>query len=205
MDVNAPHYLLSAQVDPQSDSGRWRFVLRPAAEGLPAIGASDAEPGVSGERLDLLTVIRALESLDQPSRVTLVNCSEYLWRGVLYGIPEWRTNGWRWEFFGQMVAVKNADLWQRLDRALRFHDMECRRRRFDMPHRQPGQPSWPRPSRKIVWAVREKLSDWLKYARPVISRVWLGASAALARARGTLVSHSRWPRMVQPSRPCTTR
>ena len=43
-------------------------------------------------------------------------------------------NDWQWEHYGEMVPVKNRDLWQRVDRALRFHQLECRTWRFDLPH-----------------------------------------------------------------------
>ena len=133
MDLTTPHYTLFSQVDPQGSQGYWRFVLH-ANDGTPEFEASDVEPGVYGERLELLTVVRALEALDQPSRVTLAGCSEYVRNGVRYGLSEWSANGWQWECFGQMVPVKNSDLWQRMERALRFHDVDCRCRRFDAAH-----------------------------------------------------------------------
>jgi hypothetical protein len=33
-----------------------------------------------------------------------------------------------------MVPVKNADLWQRLDRLMAYHQVECRLRRIDSAH-----------------------------------------------------------------------
>ena len=105
-----------------------------AADGPDRLEAGDVEPGISGERLQLLTVIRGLEALDQPSRVTLITSSSYVREGIRHGLFEWRSNGWRWERFGQLVPVKNLDLWQRIERALRFHQVECRTRRFDAPH-----------------------------------------------------------------------
>ena len=42
------------------------------------------------------------------------------------GLPEWRANDWQWEHFGEMVPVKNRDLWQRVDRALGYHELKCR-------------------------------------------------------------------------------
>jgi ribonuclease HI len=137
MDLTAPHYTLFSQVDPHGSRGYWRFVLH-ATDGSPEFEASDVEPGVFGERLELLTIVRALESLDQPSRVTLAGCSESLRNGVRYGLGEWSANGWQWECFGQMVPVKNSDLWQRLERALRFHEVECRTRRIDAAHEPAG-------------------------------------------------------------------
>ena len=136
MNVPIPHYLLFSEASCNDNSGRWRFLLR-CADGSDQFEASDFEPEVCGERLALLTVVRALENLDQPSQVTLVGCSPYVRQGMQYGLPEWRHNGWRWEFFGQMVPVKNGDLWQRMDRALRFHRLDCRSRPHDWASRQP--------------------------------------------------------------------
>ena len=127
MIVPTPHYLLYSQTSHESGLGYWQFTLR-RPDGSKRFEAADAEPAVRGERLELLTVIRALESLDEPSRVTLVGCSPSIRRGVLYGLPEWRHNGWRWEFYGRMVPIKNGDLWQRLDCALEFHHLEYGRR-----------------------------------------------------------------------------
>ena len=140
MNVSTPHYLLFSEASRTSGSGRWRFVVR-RANGSKQFEVADFEPSARGERLDLLTVVRGLEALDQPSRVTLVGCSPYVWQGMQYGLSEWRDNGWRWEFFGQMVPVKNSDLWQRLDRALRFHRVDCGRQwRFDSSHRGVSSP-----------------------------------------------------------------
>jgi ribonuclease HI len=133
MNSPTPHYLLLAEASRAAGFGRWRFVLRPA-DGSAPIEATDVEPDVWGERLDLLTVVRALETLDQPSQVTLIGCSRYVEQGILYGVHDWKENGWRWECFGQLVPVRDTDLWQRMDRVLQFHRVECGWRRFDAGH-----------------------------------------------------------------------
>lgn len=133
MKVATPHYLLFSESTRANATGQWRFVLQ-SIDGSEQFEAADAEPGAYGERLELLAVVRGLEALDQPSRVTLVTPSRYVNRGLANGLTEWRTNGWEWEHFGQMVPVKNRDLWQRVDRALQFHELECRRWRFDVAH-----------------------------------------------------------------------
>jgi hypothetical protein len=73
-----------------------------------------------------LALVRGLEAVPQPARVTLVASSPYVNRVLNGGLDEWRTSGWQWERHGEMVPVKNADLWQRVDRALNFHSVECR-------------------------------------------------------------------------------
>jgi ribonuclease HI len=136
MSVSAPHFLLisdSAVGKRNRQSSDWRFVLR-STDGSTEIEVSDSEPDVHGERLELLAVVRGLESLDQPSRVTLVTPSKYVSRGLVYGLQDWRENDWQWECHGEMVPVKNRDLWQRIDRALEFHRVECRQWRLDVAH-----------------------------------------------------------------------
>jgi ribonuclease HI len=128
MNIPAPHFLLFSEARGKTRQGQWRFVLQ-AADGSATLEASDAEPETGGERLELLAVIRGLEALDQPSHVTLFTPSKYVSRGIAYGLEEWRRNDWTWECFGEMVPVKNRDLWQRLDRALNYHTIEFRVRR----------------------------------------------------------------------------
>lgn len=140
---NLPHYFLRCEIEPAELPGHWRFELtRP--DGAPGEEAADVEPGVGGIRLELLTVVRALESLDEPSRITLLNPSATLRQGILYGLADWRAYGWQWEWFGQLVPIKNADLWQRLDQAMQFHHVECRRWRLDSAHGAPGGPLFSR-------------------------------------------------------------
>lgn len=133
MRVATPHYLLFSESCRKSPRGQWRFVLQ-SIDGSEQLEAADAEPDAYGERLELLAVVRGLEALAQPSRVTLVTPSKYVNRGLAYGLEEWRSNGWQWEHYGAMVPVKNRDLWQRVDRALVYHQLECRTWRFDLPH-----------------------------------------------------------------------
>ena len=87
--------------------------------------AADVEPGTRGNRLELLAVVRGLEALEQPSRVTLLTRSRYVNRGIRRGLSQWRERKWRWERFGQLVPIRDRDLWQRVDRALEFHRVEC--------------------------------------------------------------------------------
>lgn len=139
MSVSKPHFLLFSSGEARNHQGEWDFVLQ-AADGSATLEASDQEPGLHGERLELLAVVRGLEALEQPSRVTLVTPSKYVNRGIAYGLEEWRSNDWTWESFGDMVPIKNRDLWQRLDRALGFHHIEFGNCRIDPPqtHRLRG-------------------------------------------------------------------
>jgi ribonuclease HI len=124
MQAASPHYLLftEASVSTGADP-RWRFVLQPIG-GDNFLAAEDVEPGTSENRLELLAVVRGLEALDEPSRVTLLTASRYVNRGIRRGMSQWRERTWRWERFGQLVPIRNQDLWQRIDRAMQFHQVE---------------------------------------------------------------------------------
>ncbi|MCA9231044.1 MAG: hypothetical protein KDA57_10350 [Planctomycetales bacterium] len=131
MIANSPHFLLFSEASRQPHSAQsWRFVLQ-NVETNRRFCATDTESTDCGERLELLAVVRGLEALDAPSRVTLVTKSRYVSRGIKSGLPEWRRNDWRWERFGRMVPVRDHDLWQRVDRALRFHQLDCQAWHFD--------------------------------------------------------------------------
>lgn len=125
MQAACPHFLLYSEAGESTGSPpRWRFVLQPIG-GDKFLTAEDAEPGVSGNRLELLAVVRGLEALEQPSRVTLLTTSRYVNRGIRRCLGQWRERTWRWERFGQLVPIRNQDLWQRIDRAMQFHQLEC--------------------------------------------------------------------------------
>lgn len=113
--------------------GSWYFRLE-SATGEGDFEASDVEQDVSRERLELLSVVRGLEALEQPSSVTLVTSSRQISRAVRQGLDYWRQRDWKWERFGERVPMKNSDLWMRIDRALQIHDVRCRTFRIDQPH-----------------------------------------------------------------------
>lgn len=136
--------------------GSWRFVIQSAA-GEILLDAGDIEPGVSGERLDLLTVVRGLEALEQESCVTLVTDQRYVIRGMRYGLDEWREQDWKWQRFGDLVEINHADLWKRLDHALSFHQVQCRQFRIDPAHaqRHVPKPHFARRRRGRILTVEE--------------------------------------------------
>ncbi len=152
MTSRAPHYLLYSDAERRTEArdrpgGRWRFVLQ-SVEDDSRLEVQDRERDMTSERLELLAVVRGLEALDQPSRVTLVTSSRYVSRGLRFGLEEWRDNRWRWERHGRMVPIKNNDLWQRIDVAMKYHEVECRIWRFDSAHgsgdrRKPIRPAAP--------------------------------------------------------------
>ncbi len=134
--VAQPHYLLFCDAhysDSQPGSaggyavsgGRWHFVLE-QLDGSERLEAADSERSMNRERLALLSVVRGLEALEQPSQVSLVTTSRYVSRGLRYGLSSWRESDYTWERFGEQRPVRNSDLWRRVDTALQFHGIKCR-------------------------------------------------------------------------------
>ncbi len=138
MTSNSPHYLLFSEASRDRCSlPTWRFVLQ-NVESQRRFAATDSEPCDCGERLELLAVVRGLEALDGPARVTLVTRSRYVSRGIKKGLAEWRANDWKWERFGRIVPVRDHDLWQRVDRALQFHTITCQAWQFETVETEPA-------------------------------------------------------------------
>jgi ribonuclease HI len=66
----------------------------------------------TNNRMELLGVIVALESLDSPSDVVVRSDSLYVVKAMQQGWAEgWRANGWR---IASRQPAKNRDLWTRL-------------------------------------------------------------------------------------------
>lgn len=147
--MERPHYLLFAEANVEEHlrcgAGRWRFALE-SLDGADRIEAEDVDDDARLDRLNLLAVVRGLEALEGPSRVTLLTMSWYVRRGFSEGLELWRQNDWRWETFGQMTSITNEDLWRRVDRALQYHKVQCRTWRLDAsevpaPHVAPAASS----------------------------------------------------------------
>lgn len=125
MQPTSPHFLLFAAATRHAcQLGRWRFVLAPIGAGQRMV-AADCEPDMDRNRLELLAVVRGLEALEQPSHVTLLTRSRYVRRGIGHDLCHWREANWRWESFGKLVPIRDLDLWQRVNRTLAFHEIEC--------------------------------------------------------------------------------
>ena len=72
----------------------------------------------TNNRMELLAAISALEALKKPCEVDLHTDSQYVRQGITSWIHNWKRNGWK---TADKKPVKNADLWQRLDAAMKAH------------------------------------------------------------------------------------
>ena len=78
------------------------------------------DANTTNNRMELRAAISALEALKKPCRVDLHTDSQYLRDGVTAYLARWKQNGWR---TADKKPVKNIDLWQRLDAAMRQHQI----------------------------------------------------------------------------------
>ena len=76
------------------------------------------ESRTTNNRMELIAVIRALESLKRSATVEIYTDSQYVKNGIETWINAWKRNGWK---TSGRKPVKNADLWVELDRLVREH------------------------------------------------------------------------------------
>lgn len=98
--------------------GGWGAVLRYGGREKSLHGGAAQ---TTNNRMELTAAIQALESLKRPCRVVLTTDSQYLRRGIIEWLPNWKRRGWR---TAERKPVKNADLWQRLDTLAARHEID---------------------------------------------------------------------------------
>jgi len=97
--------------------GGWGAILKFGSEEKELSGG---EHETTNNRMEMMAAIEALRALKKPCRVTLVTDSNYLKDGITTWIHNWKKNGWR---TAAKKPVKNADLWEALEKATEKHDV----------------------------------------------------------------------------------
>src|SRR3989304_5756409 len=100
--------------------GGWAFILRHPASGKE-IERCGGQRATTNNRMELLAVIRGLESLKRPTSVEIVTDSVYVAKGISEWLPKWKALGWRRREKNRTAEVKNEDLWRTLDALLGRH------------------------------------------------------------------------------------
>jgi ribonuclease HI len=98
--------------------GGWGVILRYGRHEKQLFGG---EPETTNNRMELIAVIRGLQSLTKKSRVKVTTDSQYVKNGITQWIHNWKRNGWK---TAAKKPVKNADLWQMLDAEVNNHQVE---------------------------------------------------------------------------------
>tara|TARA_B100001057_G_C22816786_1_gene937769 strand:+ start:771 stop:1202 length:432 start_codon:yes stop_codon:yes gene_type:complete len=70
------------------------------------------ESNTTNNRMELMAVIKALESLKEQKNITVFTDSTYVQKGISEWIINWKRNGWK---SSNKKSVKNKDLWVELD------------------------------------------------------------------------------------------
>jgi ribonuclease HI len=82
---------------------------------------SGAEAATTNNRMELMAAITGLEALKRRCAVQLYTDSKYVLQGASEWLPQWKARGWR---TASRQAVKNQDLWEKLEAAMAGQDIE---------------------------------------------------------------------------------
>ena len=80
-------------------------------------GAEDT----TNNRMELTAAIQALDALTRDCEVNLHTDSKYVKGGIVDWMPNWKKNNWK---TAAKKPVKNVDLWQQLDEAVKRHKIK---------------------------------------------------------------------------------
>ena len=75
----------------------------------------------TNNRMEMLAVIKAMQTLTEPCLVTLTTDSQYVKNGIQSWLKNWKRNGWK---TSAKEPVKNVDLWQQIDEQVQKHKVE---------------------------------------------------------------------------------
>jgi|TARA_B110000305_G_scaffold241750_1_gene317336 ribonuclease HI len=89
--------------------GGWGALIINGSENKELYGG---EKNTTNNRMELMAVIMAIESIDMIQEVTIFTDSTYVQKGISEWIINWKRNGWK---SSNKQPVKNQDLWVRLD------------------------------------------------------------------------------------------
>ncbi|MEO1666756.1 MAG: ribonuclease H [Chloroflexota bacterium] len=79
-----------------------------------------AVPGTTNYRMELMAVLRGLEALTQPCKVTVISDSNNVVQGGNEWITGWIANGWR---NSRNKAIEHDDLWKQIHALMAVHDV----------------------------------------------------------------------------------
>jgi len=100
--------------------GGWGVLIREDGEEKELSGNSKE---TTNNRMELLAVIKGLQSLKTQSKVTIYTDSQYVQKGITEWILNWKKNKWR---TSNNKPVKNSDLWKELDNIQKKHLIDWR-------------------------------------------------------------------------------
>eukprot|EP01119_Soliformovum_irregulare_P004156 TRINITY_DN1516_c0_g1_i2.p1 TRINITY_DN1516_c0_g1~~TRINITY_DN1516_c0_g1_i2.p1 ORF type:complete len:212 (+),score=41.28 TRINITY_DN1516_c0_g1_i2:64-699(+) len=98
--------------------GGWSVIMAFRRNGkiIESKELAGGEPDTTNNRMELMAAIRALEdpNVREQSKIAMYTDSSYVKNGITTWISSWKKNNWKG---ANKKAVKNQELWQRLDQA----------------------------------------------------------------------------------------
>ncbi len=100
--------------------GGWGVLLLAGGKEKEICGG---ELATTNNRMELTAAIRGLQALKRNCRVIVHTDSQYVRRGIIEWLENWKRRGWK---TASKKPVKNQDLWQLLDAAVTDHEVTWR-------------------------------------------------------------------------------
>ena len=119
--MSKPHVTIytDGACDPNPGTGGWAAILLFGRNRRTLAGG---EKDSTNNRMELTAVIKALEALNRPCRVSLNTDSEYVKNAFTRKwLDNWQRRNWK---TADKKPVKNQDLWQRLLELTASHEIE---------------------------------------------------------------------------------
>lgn len=110
--------------------GGWGALLRYQGQEKSLYGG---EKATTNNRMELTAAIEGLKALSRRCDVIITTDSEYVRKGITEWLAKWKVNGWK---TAGKKAVKNADLWKKLDDLAQKHEIEWRWVKGHSGHRE---------------------------------------------------------------------
>jgi len=100
--------------------GGWGALMRSGKHEKELWGG---ELHTTNNRMEMTAVIESLKALKRPSEVVLTTDSQYVRKGITEWIEGWKKKNWQ---TAARKPVKNADLWQEMDKLAAGHTIDWR-------------------------------------------------------------------------------
>ncbi|ARP83611.1 ribonuclease HI [Bordetella genomosp. 8] len=100
--------------------GGWGVLMRSGTHEKTLHGG---EMATTNNRMELMAVIQGLAALKRPCQVTIHVDSQYVMKGMMEWIANWKRRGW---ITADKKPVKNAELWRALDEQVSRHKVAWR-------------------------------------------------------------------------------
>jgi ribonuclease HI len=101
--------------------GGWAYILRIKETGSE-MRNSGGDVATTNNKMELMPLIEGLQILPRPCDVIVYSDSQYLTKGLIEWLPDWKRNNW---ITSEKKPVKNVDLWQIIDGLKKIHNIKC--------------------------------------------------------------------------------